>query len=271
MPNLSIHNLKAKIIETDKEVLRGVDLEIPAGEVHVVMGPNGSGKSSLAHVIAKNPQYQMTGGEILFGKEKISEMDPSEIAQKGIFLSFQNPVEIDGVSFPEFLRLAYNSKMKVANSESVDLKSMDFRKILLEKMKELNMDRSFLDRYLNQGFSGGEKKKAEVLQMLLLEPKLAIIDEIDSGLDVDALRTVASGINVLISKGSSILLITHYKRILEYIKADAVHILKEGKIVKSGGMELVDQLEEEGFNPTPALPLTMEGEQSAKKKLKMAK
>ncbi|MBI4215664.1 MAG: Fe-S cluster assembly ATPase SufC [Parcubacteria group bacterium] len=242
---LKISNLQSSI--QNKQVLRGVNLEVPDGQIHALMGPNGSGKSTLAHVIMGNPLHQITDGDIIWNGENIRGKAADEIARLGILMSFQSPVEVEGVAFSEFLKMSYNSIMSAKDSSFQPLKSPEFIKILKEKMDFLEMDKNFASRYLNQGFSGGEKKKSEILQLLLLNPKLAIIDEIDSGLDIDSLKVVAKGINKLIQDGSSILLITHYKRILDYIKPNQVHIIMEGRVVQSGGPELVEKLESEGF------------------------
>jgi len=228
----------------EKEILKGLTLNISDGTVHALMGPNGSGKSTLAQTIMGHPNYSVTGGTVVFDGDSILELSPDKRALKGIFLSFQYPSEIDGVTVSNFLRLIYNKTHEVALSPAV------FRKTLLEKMRILGMDEEFMHRYLNQGFSGGEKKRMEILQMLLLEPKLVILDEVDSGLDVDALRFVSEAVNHLHrEKGTTVLLITHYTRILKYVVPDYVHIIQNGVITKTGGKELAVELEEKGYAP----------------------
>lgn len=225
------------------EILKGVSLTIEKGSTHALMGRNGSGKSTLANVIAGHPKYEITSGSIILNGEDITELSPDKRAALGLFLSFQYPVEIEGVTLSNFLRTAYNS----INKE--EQKSLpEFHKYLKEKMEELDIDRSFARRYLNKGFSGGEKKRAEILQMSVLQPKCIILDETDSGLDVDALRIVGEGVTKLRNEERSFLVITHYERILRYIKPDHVHIMKEGQIVKSGGPELAKEIEEQGFD-----------------------
>jgi len=240
---LSIKNLHASI--EDKEILKGVDLEIKPGEVHAVMGPNGSGKSTLAYVLAGHPRYQITAGSVEFLGQDITQAKPEERAQSGMFLAFQYPLEIPGVSMANALRLAFNSLAKSQNRSELDVPR--FRELLLSKMSELSILPDFIDRPLNEGFSGGEKKKAEILQAAVLEPKLLILDETDSGLDVDALRIVADGINRLRREDKSILLITHYQRILKYIEPDKVHVFADGKIIKSGDKYLAEELEAKGY------------------------
>ncbi len=241
---LTIKNLHASI--EDKEILKGIDLEIKPGEVHAIMGPNGSGKSTLSSVIAGNEDFEQTEGEIIFENEEISELAPEERAHKGLFLSFQYPVEIPGVSVTNFMRASVNAHRKAQGKE--DMPANEMLKLIREKSKMLEIDRKFLSRSLNQGFSGGEKKRNEIFQMAMLEPKLAILDETDSGLDIDALKVVANGVNKLRSKDNSVLLITHYQRLLNYIVPDVVHVMIDGKIVKSGGKELALELEERGYD-----------------------
>lgn len=238
---LEIKNLHVEI--DGKEILKGVNLKLESGKVHALMGPNGSGKSTLANVIMGHPKYKITKGEIIFNGKIINEMSPDERAKLGLFLSFQYPSEVEGVTIFTFLRTALNSRLEKKISV------MDFRELLNEKLELLKAPKIFEERYLNQGFSGGEKKKSEIIQLAVLNPKLAILDETDSGLDVDALRAVGDGINTIIKEDSNktILIITHYKRILEHIKPDKLSILINGKIALEGGPELVDQLEEKGY------------------------
>ena len=240
---LKIKNLHASI--EDKEILKGINLEINPGEVHAIMGPNGSGKSTLSSVIAGKEEFEQTQGEILFENTEISEMDPEERAHKGIFLSFQYPVEIPGVSVTNFMKTAINAHRKANGLEDMPAKEM--LKKIREKSADLEIDRKFLSRSLNAGFSGGEKKRNEIFQMAMLEPKLAILDETDSGLDIDALKIVADGVNKLRSKDNAVLLITHDQRLLNYIVPDVVHVMIDGQIVKSGGKELALELEEKGY------------------------
>ena len=241
---LSIKNLHASI--GDKEILKGINLEVKAGEIHVIMGPNGAGKSTLASIIAGNENYEVTEGEITLDGEDLSELAPEERAHKGVFLSFQYPVEIPGVSVTNFMRTAINETRKANGLEEMPAK--DMLKVIREKSELLEIDRKFLSRSLNEGFSGGEKKRNEIFQMAMLEPKLAILDETDSGLDIDALRIVANGVNKLKSDKNAIVVITHYQRLLDYIVPDFVHVLYNGKIVKSGGKELAHELEEKGYD-----------------------
>ncbi len=247
-----IENLHASIEDT--EILKGVNLTINMGEIHALMGPNGSGKSTLANVLAGHPSYEVTEGSIRFMGEDILEMEPDERAQLGIFLAFQYPTVIPGVSMANFLRMAVtnvrNARAERAAGEGEEVKKMtprEFRKLMREKMALLKMDESFATRYLNEGFSGGEKKRAEILQMALLEPTMAILDETDSGHDIDALRVVSEGVNNLAGDDMGVLLITHYQRLLNYIKPDHVHIMMEGRIVQSGGPELAAELEAKGY------------------------
>lgn len=236
---LEINNLK--VVVEGKEILKGVNLAINKGEIHVIMGPNGAGKSTLANVIMGDPTYEITGGEITFQGESINELEVDKRARKGIFLSFQYPEEIPGISVENFLRTA---KAAVTGEEQG---IFQFRKLLLEKMAMLDMKEEYAGRYLNHGFSGGEKKKNEILQMAMLEPVLAILDETDSGLDIDAIRIVNEGIRKIASEENSFLIITHYNRILDYLDADYVHILMDGRIVKSGDISLAKEIEESGF------------------------
>jgi Fe-S cluster assembly ATP-binding protein len=241
---LQIKNLHAGI--EDREILRGIDLNIKAGEVHAIMGPNGSGKSTLSSVIAGNETYEVNEGDILLDDETILELSPDERAHKGVFMSFQYPVEIPGVSTTNFIKTAINAKRKALGQE--DLPARDMLKMIREKSELLEMDRKFLSRSLNEGFSGGEKKRNEIFQMAMLEPRLAILDETDSGLDIDALKIVANGVNKLKSEDNAVVIITHYQRLLDYIVPDFVHVLHDGKIVKSGGKELAHELEEKGYD-----------------------
>ncbi|SIQ06799.1 Fe-S cluster assembly ATPase SufC [Maribacter ulvicola] len=241
---LKIKDLHANV--DDKEILKGINLEVKAGEVHAIMGPNGSGKSTLASVIAGNEHFEVTQGSIELSGEDLEEVSPEERAHKGVFLSFQYPVEIPGVSVTNFMKTAINESRKAKGLE--DMPAKDMLKLIREKSELLEIDRKFLSRSLNEGFSGGEKKRNEIFQMAMLEPKVAILDETDSGLDIDALRIVASGVNKLKSKDNAVILITHYQRLLEYIVPDFVHVLHNGKIVKSGGKELALELEEKGYD-----------------------
>ena len=241
---LTVKNLHAGIEE--KDILKGINLEIKAGEVHAIMGPNGSGKSTLASVIAGKEEYEVSDGDILLNEASILEMDPEERAHEGVFLSFQYPVEIPGVSVTNFIKTAINQNRKAKGLE--DMPASDMLKMIREKSELLEIDRKFLSRSLNVGFSGGEKKRNEIFQMAMLEPKLAILDETDSGLDIDALRIVANGVNKLRSEDNAVLVITHYQRLLDYIVPDVVHVLMDGKIVKTGGKELAHELEEKGYD-----------------------
>jgi Fe-S cluster assembly ATP-binding protein len=241
---LKINNLHAAV--EDKNILRGINLNIKAGEVHALMGPNGSGKSTLSSIIAGNEKFDVTEGNILLENEDISELSPEERAHKGIFLSFQYPVEIPGVTVTNFIKTAINATRKANGFEEMPANEM--LKKIKEKAELLEIDRKFLSRSLNEGFSGGEKKRNEIFQMAMLEPKLAILDETDSGLDIDALRIVANGVNKLKNENNAVLVITHYQRLLEYIVPDFVHVLMDGKIVKTGGKELALELEERGYD-----------------------
>ena len=241
---LHIKNLHASI--EDKEILKGINLEVKAGEVHAIMGPNGAGKSTLSSIIAGNETYSVTDGEIYLEGENISDFSVEERAHKGVFLSFQYPVEIPGVSVTNFIKTSINETRKANGKE--DMPANEMLKMIREKSELLEIDRKFLSRSLNEGFSGGEKKRNEIFQMAMLEPKLAILDETDSGLDIDALRIVANGVNKLKNKNNAVLVITHYQRLLDYIIPDYVHVLMDGKIVKSGGANLALELEEKGYD-----------------------
>lgn len=237
---LKVDGLKVKI--DDKQILNGVNLEIGPGEVHAIMGPNGTGKSTLAYALAGKASYEVTGGSITMEGNDLLKMTPDERARRGMFLAFQYPSEVPGVTVDNFLRVAYNAV------KEEELSIWEFRNLLKEKMEFLQIDESFSGRYLNEGFSGGEKKRNEILQMAILQPKLAVLDETDSGLDIDALQIVARGVNELLPEDSSVLVITHYQRILRYIKPDYVHVMIDGKIVESGGGELAEKLEEQGYD-----------------------
>ena len=241
---LKIKNIHAKI--EDKGILKGIDLEIKAGEIHAIMGPNGSGKSTLASVITGKEEYEVTDGEILFENEDLEEVSPEERAHKGIFMSFQYPIEIPGITTTNFIKTAINETRKARGED--DMPAKDMLKMLREKCDLLNIDQKFLSRSINDGFSGGEKKRNEIFQMAMLEPKLAILDETDSGLDIDALKIVANGVNKLKSKDNAVLVITHYQRLLDYIVPDYVHVLFDGKIVKSGTKDLAHELEKKGYD-----------------------
>ncbi|MDQ2999650.1 MAG: Fe-S cluster assembly ATPase SufC [Fibrobacterota bacterium] len=245
---LEVRDIEACVGENEDvtRILKGINLSVKAGEVHAIMGPNGSGKSTLSKIIAGHPDYQVTKGEILFNGENILELEPDERSRKGIFMGFQYPVEIPGVNNAEFLRMAYNQLRKAERKEEAD--PLDFEDILDAKMKTLDMDAKFKERAINEGYSGGEKKRNEILQMAVLDPALAILDETDSGLDVDALKVVAGGINRLRGPGKAIVLITHYQRLLDYVKPDFVHVLSGGRIVKSGGPELALEVEKQGYD-----------------------
>jgi Fe-S cluster assembly ATP-binding protein len=245
---LEVKSLNAQVGEGESitSILKGIDLSVKPGEVHAIMGPNGSGKSTLSKVIAGHPDYRVTKGEILFRGENILALEADERARKGIFMGFQYPVEIPGVNNAEFLRMAYNQKRKAEGKEEAD--PLDFEEILDAKMKELDMDAKFKERAINEGYSGGEKKRNEILQMAILDPALAILDETDSGLDVDALKIVAGGINRLRGPGRAIVLITHYQRLLDYVQPDIVHVLSGGRIVKTGGKDLALEVETQGYD-----------------------
>lgn len=241
---LKINNLHASV--EGKSILRGINLQVNPGEVHAIMGPNGSGKSTLAAVIAGKEEYEVTDGEILLDDQNINELAAEDRAHKGIFMSFQYPVEIPGVSVTNFIKTAINETRKAKGLP--DMPANEMLKLLREKSEMLEIDRKFMSRSLNEGFSGGEKKRNEIFQMAVLEPKLAILDETDSGLDIDALRIVANGVNKLKNEDNAVILITHYQRLLDYIVPDFVHVLFEGRIVKSGGKELAHELEEKGYD-----------------------
>jgi len=242
---LKIEDLHAKVADENLAILKGMDLELPRGEVHAVMGPNGSGKSTLAKVLAGHPGYETTAGRVTFDGRDLLELEPHERARAGVFLAFQYPVEIPGVSIANFLRTAMQSRLP--DGDELDL--FDFQDLLLDRMKLLEVDPTFAERPVNDGFSGGEKKRNEILQMAVLKPALALLDETDSGLDIDALKIVSQGVNTLRREdpNMSVLLITHYQRLLDYIEPDVVHVMVEGRIVRSGGPEVALQLEEEGY------------------------
>jgi len=242
---LTITGLRAKVIDDDLDILMGVDLELRPGQIHTIMGPNGSGKSTLAKVLAGHPDYEVTGGDVVFNGQSILDLEPNERALAGMFLAFQYPTEIPGVSIANFLRTALQARLE--DGEEVDL--FDFQEELLDRMKLLDMDPVFAERPVNDGFSGGEKKRNEILQMAVLRPTLALMDETDSGLDIDALQIVANGVNTLREENPdmTVLLITHYQRMLNYIKPDAVHVMVGGRIVRSGGPEVAIALEEQGY------------------------
>ena len=248
MPLLEINDLRATV--GDKEILKGITLAVDAGEIHAVMGPNGSGKSTLAQVLAGNQAYEVTGGSVTYDGKNLLEMQPEERAQAGIFLAFQYPVEIPGVSNAYFLRAAYNEIRKARGEEEVD--PLEFADLMEEKLALVDMEPTMLTRSVNQGFSGGEKKRNEILQMAVLQPRLAVLDETDSGLDIDALRVVADGVNKLKRPENATIVVTHYQRLLNYIKPQFVHILYRGRIIESGGPELALRLEAEGYDPVIA-------------------
>jgi Fe-S cluster assembly ATP-binding protein len=246
MSELVVKNLHVKI--EDKEILRGVDLTVKQGEIHAIMGPNGTGKSTLAYTLMGHPNYEVIEGEVWFKDQNILELQPDERARMGLFLAFQYPVSIPGVTVANFLRSALNARRRAVNPEDKGVPIPEFRKMLKEQMSLLKMDHTFAGRYLNEGFSGGEKKRAEILQMAALKPEIGILDETDSGLDIDALRIVADGVNALMSSDMGVLVITHYQRLLNYIKPHFVHIMLDGKIVESGGPDLALHLEEQGYD-----------------------
>jgi Fe-S cluster assembly ATP-binding protein len=246
MSQLVIKNLHVSI--EGKEILKGVDLTVEQGKVHAIMGPNGTGKSTLAYTLMGHPNYQATAGEVIFKGKNVLELEPDERSRLGLFLAFQYPVAIPGVTVANFLRTAINARRRAANPEDKGIPVPEFRKSLREKMEALKMDPAFAGRYLNDGFSGGEKKRAEILQMAALKPEIAILDETDSGLDIDALRIVADGVNSLTGPDLGVLVITHYQRLLNYIKPDVVHVMIDGRIVESGGADLALHLEERGYD-----------------------
>ena len=240
---LSVRDLTAEVDGTP--ILKGVNLEVRSGEIHAIMGPNGSGKSTFSKVLAGHPAYKVTGGEVIFQKQNLLEMEPEERARAGVFLAFQYPLEIPGVSNLDFLRVAYNSRRKQQGEDELD--AFDFDEVVQSKLEVVKMNPAFLSRSVNEGFSGGEKKRNEILQMALLEPKVAILDETDSGLDIDALKIVANGVNQLASHENATILITHYQRLLNYIVPDFVHVMAEGRIINTGGKELALKLESQGY------------------------
>ena len=246
MSQLEIKNLHVSI--DGKEILKGLDLTVEQGKIHAIMGPNGTGKSTLAYTLMGHPSYTVTEGEVHFKGQNILELEPDERSRLGIFLAFQYPVAIPGVTVANFLRTAINARRRAVNAEDKGMPIPEFRKLLKEKMAMLKMDQNFAGRYLNEGFSGGEKKRAEILQLATLNPEIAILDETDSGLDIDALRIVADGVNELMNKDMGVLIITHYQRLLNYIKPDYVHVMLDGRIVESGGPDLALHLEEQGYD-----------------------
>lgn len=245
MSQLEIRNLHVSI--EGKEILKGVDLTVEQGKVHAIMGPNGTGKSTLAYTLMGHPHYNVTEGEVVFKGQNVLELEPDERSRLGIFLAFQYPVAIPGVTVANFLRTALNARRRAQNPEDKGIPIPEFRKMLKEKMELLKVDQAFAGRYLNEGFSGGEKKRAEILQMATLRPEIAILDETDSGLDIDALRVVADGVNALTGPELGVLIITHYQRLLNYIKPHFVHVMIDGQIVESGGPDLALHLEEKGY------------------------
>ncbi|MBP9676652.1 MAG: Fe-S cluster assembly ATPase SufC [Anaerolineaceae bacterium] len=245
MADLIIKDLHVNIAE--KEILKGVTLSVGSGEVHAIMGPNGTGKSTLAYALMGHPSYEVTGGEVLFNGQDLLSMSTDERSRMGLFLAFQYPISIPGVTVANFLRTAVNARRKANNPEDKGIPILEFRNLLKEKMNILKIDSSFAGRYLNEGFSGGEKKRAEVLQMAMLKPDIAILDETDSGLDIDALKIVSEGVNLLKEQNVGILLITHYQRMLNYVKPDFVHVMMDGRVVESGGPDLALHLEDQGY------------------------
>ncbi|NOH02332.1 MAG: Fe-S cluster assembly ATPase SufC [Chloroflexi bacterium] len=246
MSQLEIKDLHVSI--EDKEILKGLSLTVKQGEIHAIMGPNGTGKSTLAYTLMGHPNYTVTSGEVLLDGENVLEMEPDERSRHGLFLAFQYPVAIPGVTVANFLRSAINARRRAENPEDKGMPIPEFRKMLKEKMDMLRMDHNFAGRYLNDGFSGGEKKRAEILQMATLKPRFAILDETDSGLDIDALRVVSEGVNALAGTELGVLVITHYQRLLNYIKPQFVHVMMDGRIVESGGPDLALHLEEHGYD-----------------------
>ncbi|MBI5840006.1 MAG: Fe-S cluster assembly ATPase SufC [Chloroflexi bacterium] len=246
MSQLVIKNLHVSI--EDKEILKGLDLTVEQGKVHAIMGPNGTGKSTLAYTLMGHPNYTVTAGEVIFKGQNVLDLEPDERSRLGLFLAFQYPVAIPGVTVANFLRTAINARRRAANPEDKGVPIPEFRKMLKERMDLLKMDHNFAGRYLNDGFSGGEKKRAEILQMATLTPEIAILDETDSGLDIDALRIVSEGVNALMNKDMGVLVITHYQRLLNYIKPDYVHVMLDGRIVESGGPDLALHLEDQGYD-----------------------
>ena len=245
--SLLIKDLRVSV--EDKLILKGLNLEVKLGEVHAIMGPNGSGKSTMAYALAGHPKYEVEGGEVWMNGINLLELAPDERARMGLFLAFQYPTAIPGISMANFLRSSVNAVKGESNGDGKKgIPIVEFRKMLMEKMEMLKVDKSFARRYLNEGFSGGEKKRAEILQMALLEPKIAILDETDSGLDIDALRVVSEGVNSLVGPERGFIVITHYQRILNYVKPDFVHVMYDGQIIRSGGPELALQLEEVGYD-----------------------
>jgi Fe-S cluster assembly ATP-binding protein len=242
-PILEVRNLKVSI--NNIEILKGLNLTVNQGEIHAIMGPNGSGKSTFSKVIAGHPAYQVLSGDIFFKNQNILNLEPDERSHSGIFLAFQYPIEIPGVSNEDFLRLAYNAKLKFNNKSEID--PIEFLSLINEKLKIIDMSSTFLSRNVNEGFSGGEKKRNEILQMALLDPELAILDETDSGLDIDALKIISKGINSYMTKNKAIILITHYQRLLDYVKPDYIHVMQDGKIIKTGNAQLAKELEKRGY------------------------
>jgi Fe-S cluster assembly ATP-binding protein len=243
---ISIKDVHCSVDDNNSQILKGLSLDVKAGEIHAIMGPNGSGKSTLSKLIAGHPDYQLTAGEILFEGKDISTLDPSTRANSGIFIGFQYPVEIAGVNNAEFLKMALNAKRNFEGKG--EILQTEFEALLKDKMKILEMGDKYRERSLNEGFSGGEKKRNEILQMAILNPKLAILDETDSGLDIDALRIVSHGINAVMDSSKAVILITHYQRLLDYVKPHFVHVLRDGKIIRSGGPELALELEKQGYD-----------------------
>jgi len=246
MADLVIRDLHVSI--NDKEIIKGFTLTVPQGEVHAIMGPNGTGKSTLAYTLMGHPNYTVTSGEVIFNGQNILDLEPDERSRLGLFLAFQYPVAIPGVTLANFLRSAVNARRRAENPADKGIPVPEFRRMLKEKMAMLKMDPAFAGRYLNDGFSGGEKKRAEILQMAVLQPQIAVLDETDSGLDIDALRIVSEGVNTLRGPGLGVLVITHYQRILNYIRPDVVHVMMGGRIVESGGADLALHLEEHGYD-----------------------